>query len=265
MSRPLKLALLTLTAFAFLCALCAVLLRTPLSRPAHAADTAVGISTARTRPGRITRARSTAVLSREQLAQDHQLATLSLAVAGRWQPPALSTLLGQVAQPLPSPTPDQPAAAPTGSYATFTANDAGLLPQNARVIGNLWTLLQLPYGRERQRQENVALIPSFGERSVGGFSVDFDSPGWYIIALHLFNPNNQTVTVDNTLYYLPTGVPRPPFLEDSRVIPAKTSFMVPTLAEFTVASETFIWHPHAVKSGGLAVPLVLQAITVDKL
>ncbi len=265
MSRLLKLALLTLTAFAFLSALSAVLLRMPLSRPAHAADTAVGISAARTRPGRVIRTRPTAVLSRDQLAQDHQFATLSLSVANRWQPPALSTLLGQIPKPLPSPTPDQPAAAPTGSYATFTAADAGLLAPNARVTGNLWTLLQLPYDRERQRQEDVALIPSFGERSVGGFTVNFDSPGWYIIALHLFNPNNQTVTVDNTLYYLPTGVPRPPFLQDSRVIPAKTSFMVPALAEFTVASETFMWHPHARKSGGLAVPLVLQAITVDKL
>ncbi len=265
MSHQAKLALAALGSFSILCAL---FLLSPLADsppPAHASKVTAPTAALRKLPGRTTYTRPVAAPSAQQLLQTNALATAPLAIPARWQQPTLASVLNNLpSPPPPSPTPDHDPGAAAGSYATFTANDAGVIPQGSAVRGHLSTLLRTPYHRQRQQTEDVALVPSFGVRSVGGFTIECDSHGWYLIALHLFNPNNYPVTVANTLYYLPTGVPRPPFLEDTRTVPAQSSFMVPQLAEITDDSLTLVWHPYAHKNDS-PVTLVFQALTVDKL
>ena len=265
MSRPLRLTLLGITSFGLLWALSALGLLNPLSPSARASKVSAPAAVGRKRPPPTVHHPAAPLLSSDELLQAQALATTPLAAPKTWQRPNLAAVISRLpSPPPPSPTPDTDPNAPAGSYATFTPNDIGVIPSNPRVSGHLQTILRNFYSRQQQHQDNIALIPSYGAGTIGSFSINFEDPGWYLIALHLSNPSSHPATVTNTVYYRPHGYPRPPFIEDTRTVPPNTSFIIPQLIEIAIDSESFMWQPVST-AGDSHSALIFHALTIDRL
>jgi len=201
------------------------------------------------------------------LQTQQQFAAVQMSMPPRWTKPPIGRLVSLLnletrAGQVPPSAPSESDTAPCGSYATLLPNQIGEEGPNPRLRGYIENAICAGFSRGQQQAQNIALISVSGETLGGVFSVEFESPGWYLITFHLQNPTDQARHPRNKVF-LAEGWSWSQILDDTRTLPAHGSVMLPMLVEMRSATDKGIyWY---VDAGTSSTHLALQGLTIDKL
>ncbi len=273
MPGPLKLVVYGLILTGVLCLAIGV---APLTRGPGCEEAAAGVITKAA--GVLGKPRAMlAAAELQQLQQERLLATRRVSVPAQWSPPRVGELLGAVSRHLPGAVGQKlfsggsEGDAESGSYASVTPNQLGTIGASGRMDGSLRVYLRGDgFSRAEQEAQDIALLAaspeSEGPPRAGYFWIRFFSPGWYLIAWHLTNPNTWSADVHNTVRATKLGAgTTETLIDDTQTAPPGGEFTVPALKQITEPGlYLFYWHVSSTSNEGSGL-VVFRSLTVDKL
>jgi hypothetical protein len=205
----------------------------------------------------------------QEVRMAQQAANMQLQLPSAWSAPSVRSLLQIVRGDSKgrelyarSGSTRPPADALAGSYAVLRPNEIGEEGDNPRLSGSLNCYLRRGYSRAQQQAQNIALIYCPRECTGGAFSLRFDSPGWYLITLHLANAGGTTSRICTKAALL-QGWSAQVVIDDDRQVAGGASFVLPCLVEVTAAATRSLFLEVSAPDG--AHIIAFQSITVDEL
>lgn len=210
------------------------------------------------------------------------LALTPLKAPAPWAPPSLRDVVGAIGDEpevsrldLASRARALSPSAPSGSYATVLPNDIGEESTDRRLSGKfLHTVLMQGLSRAEQQRRNIALVQAEGMGFldyVGLFYLHRESPGWYVITLHLSNPTSYSYEITNRLWHSVGQVDMGnSLLQETRTMPPHSSLVLPVLVERRASGadlEPYRIYWYASLDGVRfdSRLVVFRALTVDRL
>jgi hypothetical protein len=210
------------------------------------------------------------------------LALTPLKAPAPWTPPPLRDLVGAIGDEpevsrlgLASRARALSPSAPSGSYATVLPNDMGEESADRRLSGKfLHTVLMQGLSRAEQQRRNIALVQAEGMAFldyVGLFYLHRESPGWYVITLHLSNPTSYSYEITNRLWHSIGQVDMGnALLQETRTMPPHSTLVLPVLVERRASGADFepyriYWYASVDGVRFDSRLVVFRALTVDRL